>query len=115
MFKVVAYRRATGECPFNEFVTEMGTARKTERAKIQRSIDSLTERGFELLAIELLKKVEHDLYELRPKPYRVFVCWSHSHQTFFLLNGFRKKSQRLPKGELDQARRLRDELLGEAS
>ena len=113
MFKVLKYRRPDGEVPFDLFVLEVRAEGKRGLVKVQRVIDALRERGFELLTILLLKKIEDDIYELRPQPYRVLVYWSDSHQAFFLLNGFRKRSQKLPRAELDQARRLRDELLME--
>jgi len=113
VFKVLKYRRPSGDIPFDVFVLEVRAEGKRGLVKVQRVIDALRERGFELLTILLLKKIEDDIYELRPQPYRVLVYWSDSHQAFFLLNGFRKRSQKLPRAELDQARRLRDELLME--
>ncbi len=52
------------------------------------------------------KQLGGDLCELRPEPYRVFFYWDRQEQSYVLLNGFRKKSDRTPLKELETARVL---------
>lgn len=112
MYKVLAFKRADGEVPFRQFADEVRRfGEKVNLTRIQRYVDDLGERGFSLQDIGHLEKVEEDLYELRPKPYRVFVCWHKAERAFYLLNGFRKKTQRTPESEKDRARHLKRELL----
>lgn len=49
------------------------------------------------------KKLENDMYELRPTNFRImFTC---KDQIFYLLNGFFKKSDETPPAEKDLARK----------
>ena len=49
MFKVLKYRRPSGDIPFDVFVLEVRAEGKRGLVKVQRVIDALRERGFELL------------------------------------------------------------------
>jgi phage-related protein len=56
------------------------------------------------------------LYEIRVEfqgnIYRIFCCFDEG-QVVILFNGFQKKSQRTPSGELDKAEKIRNEYFDE--
>lgn len=113
MYCVLTFTRANGEAPFEEFTSEVRkSGKRSDLVKIYRYVESLKERGFSLLDIQHMKRIEGDLYELRPKPFRVFVYWRESEGAFYLLNGFRKKSPETPRHEKDRAKQLARGLSG---
>lgn len=67
-------------------------------------IDLLSEYGLKL-GEPYIKKIEDDIWELRPMRDRIlFASWYNN--KFILLNFFMKKTNKTPKREIDKAKRL---------
>ena len=106
MKSVRAFVRDSGECPYNDFLEEVKTSGvKTER--ILALVNLLPEYGFDLARNDYIDHVEDKIWELKPGPFRIFFF--EDRNSFVLLNGYRKKSRKIPRGHLDEARRLYQE------
>ena len=80
-----------------KFITSL---EKPTIAKVLRTID-LLERFGEKLTLPQSKKISSDLFELRvhgKQEIRIFYTFHKSQ--IFLLHGFKKKSQKIPKKEI---------------
>ena len=111
-FEVRLYEQANGDCPVVEFIDSLP---KKEKAKLLRDIDLLEELGTK--AREPLVKAikgEKNLYELRSifsnNAQRIFYFMFDGSQ-FVLLNGFTKKTQKTPPGEIQKAKDYKDDHL----
>ena len=112
MWKVLLYTTEKGENPVGDFIKSLS---KKEEAKIYREIDLLEQKG-----IYLNFPHTSDIYwckglrELRIKfssnNIRI-IYFLHIKNTFVLLHGFRKKTQRLPKKELEVAKTRMEDYL----
>ena len=72
-------------------------------------IDKLSEFGFDInnnFKSESLKKLEDNLWELRPNSARILVTFSAKEQAFYILNCFIKKTNTTPEEEKIRARNL---------
>ena len=68
------------------------------------------------LSENITKHLEEDIWELRPGNNRVFYFFvqreaDDKKDTYVLLHQFRKKSQKTPRREIEQAKRERDDYL----
>ena len=103
-WSVIRHERPNGDIPFDEFIEGLDARSK---ARVLHTIELLEEFGTGLRE-PYCKKIETtDLWELRVKTganaFRVFyVAWTG--RTFVLFNGFRKKTRKTPRRELDRAR-----------
>ena len=92
---------------FNEFVEKL-TAK--EREKIDYGLVLLKTQ--DRLPTKFVKHLKDGLYELRTEYngniYRVFFVFDED-AIVVLFNGFHKKTQKTPKGELEKALRIKDE------
>ena len=72
--------------------------------KIDLYIDLLSEYGL-TLSEPYIKKIENEIWELRPLRDRIlFASWCNN--KFVLLNVFMKKNQKTPKREIEKAKKL---------
>ena len=109
-WKVEYYQRDNGNVPVVEFL--LGLPPKL-RAKAYSEIELLQEHGI-YLKEPYVKSIKGDqykgLFELRIKlgsdASRIFYFTYHK-DTFVLLNGFLKKTNKTPKLELEKARKYR--------
>jgi len=72
-------------------------------AKVLRTLDLLEEFGYKL-PMPHSKKVSRNIFELRTRgqqEIRIFYCFYQSR--IYLISGFVKKSQRIPRKELENA------------
>ena len=83
----------------------LGGDRKALR-RFQDATDRLTRQGLTLLNTSAMDNIEDDIYELRVGPYRVLCFYDRRSDTFMLLNGFRKQTQRTPESQKARARAL---------
>lgn len=109
MYKVELYFDEKGRCPIREFLQELNERAKTNKdARVQLkqllySVERLKQSGTRA-GKDITKHIEGDIWELRPGNNRVFFFgWKGN--TFVLLHSFRKKSQKTPQKEIDQAKR----------
>lgn len=108
--KVVFYQKLDGSVPVKEFLDSLD---KKMRAKMARTISLLQTNGNDLRE-PYSKSLGDGIFELRAKVgsdiSRVlyfFVIGS----TVVLTNGFIKKTQKTPSGEIDKAKKYRKDYL----
>ena len=110
MYTIVAHVRPNKDCPYSDYLTEIKrSGAKKDEAKILAAVERLRNRGTQELAQIALAKKMNDVWELRPKSHRIFFFFDSSRQTYVLLHGYRKKSQKTPPDEIEMAERLRTE------
>ncbi|MDA8273034.1 MAG: type II toxin-antitoxin system RelE/ParE family toxin [Deltaproteobacteria bacterium] len=103
-WKVEFYRKENGEEPVKEFLLSLP---EKHRAKAVREIDLLEEFGTNLKEPHVKHIKGHkNLWELRIKfagdISRIFY-FMPINDTFLLLSGFVKKTEKTPQGEIDKA------------
>ena len=112
MPQVIQFMTASGSIPYQEFLRSVrlsgdpGTVRKC-----RRTLDKLRANGFDLLNTSMMDNIEGDIYELRVGAYRLFCFYDRPADTFVLLNGFRKQTQRTPDGQKARAMALANQYL----
>ena len=106
MWKVELYQRENGDIPVMEFLLSL-TAKM--RAKAYSEIELLSEHGIYLREpyVKPIKGEQYKgIYELRIKlgsdASRIFY-FTYQRNTFVLLNGFLKKTNKTQKAELERA------------
>ena len=108
MFDIVFYRLPDGTAPVEAFLDEL---EPKMRAKALYGLSILKEYGNELRE-PYSKPVGNGLFELRIKfssdITRIFYFFFAGNQ-IILTNGFVKKTVKTPRGEIDRARRYRDD------
>ncbi len=98
---------------FLDFYSEQN---ETVQEKIEFVLDLI--RQLEIVPSKFLKKIESSkgLFEIRVKVksdiFRIF-CFFDEGKLVILLNGFQKKSQKLPRKELIKAEKLKNEYFKE--
>ncbi|MBI2329913.1 type II toxin-antitoxin system RelE/ParE family toxin [Candidatus Daviesbacteria bacterium] len=73
-----------------------------DKGRISGHIDLFSVNGFNMTG-KYLKKIENNLWELRPGSIRVFFGLINSDA--IIVNIFRKKTQKTPKQEIETAKR----------
>ncbi len=114
-YEIVFYQTRDGECQVWDFLENLRIKAATNKdARIQHKQASLY---IELLSLNgtkmsenITKHLEENIWELRPGNNRVFYFFVQEN-TFVLLHQFRKKSQKMPRREIEKAKRERDEYL----
>lgn len=110
-YEIEFYRRPNGRCPFEEFLREVDTRYAHLSPRIVHGLRLLKDYGPEVTEPHV-KSMGGGLYELRSK---ADVGISRAFYFFFsgdkivMLNGFIKKTQKTPAGELEKARRYKKE------
>lgn len=109
-FEVIFYDKEDGTEPAKEFILSLD---KKMRAKILRTVELLSNNGPELRE-PYSKSLGDGIFELRAK---IGTDTSRVLYFFFvgrriiLTNGFVKKTQKTPTGEIDRAKHYRAEFL----
>lgn len=109
------YENAKGESQIWNFLEELRRKATTNKdAHIQYKqlilyIQLLQDNGTNLPQ-NVTKHITEDIWELRPGNNRVFYFY-HKDSTFVLLHSFRKKTQKTPRREINQAKTERDDYL----
>lgn len=111
-YEVEFYQKENGEVPVKGFLESLPVKLG---AKTLREIELLREHGFDLKEphIKPIKgKVNKGIYELRIK-FSTDICrvfyFVYSGSTFILLHGFVKKTIKTPAGEIDRARKYKED------
>lgn len=109
-FEILIYNNANGDEPFYDFFVSLN---REMQAKIIKAIDELQIKGNEI-RYPYSKKIFDGIFELRIKQanniVRVFYFFYYE-KKIVLLNGFVKKTNKLPKQELNKAIRYRNDWL----
>ncbi len=104
MFIIEKFILPNGECPFNDFIIKLkNDGQLNEIKKINHYINLLEIFGNSLLKDLKAKKITDKLYELRPIPNRIFYFYHSKSNKFILLHGFKKKTNKTPKDEIELA------------
>ena len=113
MFKVTFYRKPDGSKPAGKFIKGLDAIAKEQ---VIREIRNLALLGNQLREPKS-KPIEGEtnLFELRIKErsniHRMFYFFIVGNE-IIITNGFTKKSQKTPKGEIERAKRYRKDYLG---
>jgi phage-related protein len=115
MFDIRFFEDKKGYSAVKEYIDELqkqADSNKDSRIKLKKIyeyLNLLSENGT-YLGEPYIKHIEEDIWELRPSNNRVFFfCWNK--KTLALLHFFRKKTQKTPRREIEQAKRNRDDFL----
>ena len=115
MYEVEFFKRHNGESPVKDFLAILELQSSTNRdARIQhqqviRYIQLLRENGTHL-GENITKHLEDGIWELRPGCNRVLFFYFRDN-TFVLLHAFRKRGQKTPRREINQAKTERADWL----
>ena len=115
MYTIEFYEKENGDCAVWEFLETLRVKSGTNKdARIQFKQISMY---IELLKINgthlsenITKHLAEDIWELRPGNNRVFY-FCVENDKFVLLHQFRKKSQKTPRREIEQAKAERNDYL----
>lgn len=110
MWNIEYYQSGVGKVPVAEFIDSLDAK---SRAGIARTLDLLEEFGADL-GMPYARHLEKQLWELRIRHgrnrYRI-IYFLATGETFVLLHGFTKKTGPVPRGDIETARRRRDDYL----
>ncbi len=115
MYTIEFYEKNNGESELWDFIEALRIKSQTSKdARIQFKqislyIQLLQDNGTRL-PDNITKHLGDDIWELRPGTNRVFYFY-FKNDTFVLLHHFRKKSQKTPRREIEQAKAERDDYL----
>lgn len=112
-FELVFYRKENGDCPVGDFISSLN---KVMRNKMMRAMDCLELYGNRPKG-DFSKFVEDGIFEVRAQTktdITRIMFFFDSNRQIVLLNGFVKKTQRLPASELETAKRYRADYLARA-
>ena len=104
-WKVACYLDPRGKNPVEEFIEGLPLY---ERAVLRARIDFLVEIGNRARE-PLSKSLGSGLFELRVKASRIFYCFKPGGE-IVLLHGFKKKSQKTPRREMEIALKRMEEV-----
>ena len=115
MYKIEFYEKNNGSSDVWDFLEELrikADSNKDARVQLKQLrlyIQLLADNGT-TLPDNITKHLVEDIWELRPGKNRILYFF-HIDNTFVLLHHFRKKTQKTPKAELEQAKRERDDYI----
>ena len=115
MYTIEFYEKNNGESELWDFIEALRIKSQTSKdahiqfKQISLYIQLLQDNGTRL-PDNINKHLGDDIWELRPGKNRVFYFY-FKNDTFVLLHHFRKKSQKTPRRELEQAKAERDDYL----
>jgi phage-related protein len=109
MFEVLIYRDRQGNEPIRDYIRLLNEKAKTsrdERVRLKKILEYITmlEQYGTRIGSPVVKHIDGNIWELRPTNERIFFFYWQDNK-FILLHHFKKKSQKTPLNELDQARR----------
>lgn len=104
-YEVNIYRTESGNCPVEKYIEDM-VKKKQEKdlLQIKTYIDRLSEYGMSINNVfpQSIRKLEGDIYELRPDNHRI-VFFYFDGNTFVLLHAFKKQHGKAPPHEIRKA------------
>ena len=115
MYEIEFYETEDGKCPIWDFLEALRLKAPTNKdARIQHKqaslyIELLQQNGTHMNA-EITKHLDDGIWELRPGNKRIFYFFCKN-DTYVLLHQFRKKSQKTPKREIEEAKAERNDYL----
>lgn len=82
------------------------TLSETDQGRVQGYIELFEQNGF-ILPGQYLKKIEGDIWELRPGKIRLLIGKAGTRMV--VVNSFKKKTQKTPRKEIDTAKKRLEE------
>ena len=114
MYKISFYKNSNGKEPVYDYLVELslktGMSDRSLFKSITAYIDSLSDFGLGL-GMPRIRRIDKELWELRPKRYRIFF-FQMSENEFVLLHYYFKKSRKTPESEIRKAHKEIEEVLG---
>lgn len=111
LHEIYFYEDSSGNAPVLEFIRELagmnGKEARIRLHKVQDYINILKEHG-KSAGMPYMRQVDGDIWEIRPTSDRVFFAGVFG-DSFVLLHHFKKKTQKTPKREIEQAKRELDD------
>ena len=103
MYEIIIYETDKGNKPLKDFMS--GIPNEKDLAKIKQSIKLLKSYGKEvnIHRPNTIRKIKDEIYELRPKKYRILFFGFDNNNKFILLHGFVKAGAKTPKSEKNKA------------
>jgi len=115
VYNIVFYANKRGEQPVKEYIDSLKEKAETSKdsriklTKIVAYLDILAKNGTRA-GENFIKHLEDGIWELRPINDRIlFFYWNQ--RTFVLLHHFKKKTQKTPRREIEQAKRNKEDFL----
>jgi phage-related protein len=105
------YTTVDGGCPIKDFIG--GLPPKRERARLMAWIDLLEEKGIQLHR-PYADYLRNEIYELRMRVSRIqyrVLYFFYQRNRIVLTHGFTKTTRKVPKIEIETARKYRDDWL----
>ena len=113
MYKVYFYKNQSGKQPALDFIIELKNKDdKSSRILFNKIVDYIQVLSLYGLSAgqPYIKHIEGMLWELRPRNKRFFfVAWTGNE--FIILHQFTKQSRKMPKSELERARREMEDII----
>ena len=106
MWHIHFYEDHRGKSPVLDFINSLSSK---DKAKVNNTLRLLEEFGTNL-GMPHARRIEGQLWELRPGDDRLFYC-IYMEQKFVVLYGFRKQSMKTPEREIAIARSRMKEIL----
>ena len=106
MYDVISYPDEDSALIHSLIVDIVKSGDQRNYADLIRYTSKLKEFGFDMnskFKSQSYKKLDENLYELRPKNIRIFFTYKDG--TFYILHGFFKQSQETPKKEIERAKK----------
>lgn len=106
-YEIELYEDERGQCPIADWLKELDRSDNKEcrsmLKKIYFQIERLQNEGLGV-GEPLIKRLDEDIWELRPIPNRIFFGAIRG-KSIVLLHHYRKQSQKTPRQEIDRAKR----------
>lgn len=105
-FKIIFYEKENGDCPVEDFITSLDTKM---RAKMIGLLELLEEKGNQLRE-PYSKPIDDGIFEIRCKVgnnITRILYFFYFEGNIILTNGFVKKTQKTPPGEIKLAKERR--------
>lgn len=108
IFSIELYEDVNGKSEIYEYIQMLNKSNSKENRqklkKIAMYVDLLSIYGFNLKE-PYIKKINHQIWELRPLRDRILFAGLYNNK-FVLLNIFMKKTEKTPKHEIEKAERM---------
>jgi phage-related protein len=106
MYEVLIFANDKGESSVKRRITELkNRSDKNSRIELNKILEyiAVLERCGTRAGERFIKHIEGDIWELRPQNNRIFFfCWRGN--KIILLHCFKKKTQKMPRREIEQAK-----------
>lgn len=112
MRKIEYYSKANGSKPVKEFIDSLEDKYALKIFWVLKLIKET--QNFAVISTEYFKKLTPDIWEIRAKVGRNtfrLLCFCENSNLIILTNGFRKKTQKIPRREIELAKKRKNKHL----